>query len=67
MRDVPTRHFPSRRRAPEYNTLLLKSYNVPELTRDEVTATQAELFRCVHEEDGEMAKYKQHLAPAGAR
>ncbi len=59
--------FPIPQEDPEYNTLLLKSYNVPELTRDEVTATQAELFRCVHEEDGEMAKYKQHLAPAGAR
>ena len=43
---------------PEHNILLLKSYNVPELTRDAVRATPHELRRCIYETEGEKAKYK---------
>ena len=56
--------FPIPQEDPEYNTLLLKSYNVPELTRDAVTISQADLGRCVREQEGEMAKYRKQLAPA---
>ncbi|HBC28408.1 MAG TPA: hypothetical protein DC006_01740, partial [Prevotellaceae bacterium] len=52
---------------PEHNTLLLKSYNVPELTRDAVTISQADLGRCVREQDGERARYRKRLAPAPAK
>ncbi|HBE55817.1 MAG TPA: hypothetical protein DDW22_07505 [Prevotellaceae bacterium] len=52
---------------PEHNTLLLKSYNVPELTRDAVTISQADLGRCVRGQDGERARYRKHLAPAPAK
>ena len=42
---------------PEHNILLLKSYNVPELTRDAVRVSLSELHRCIYETDGEKAKY----------
>ena len=35
-------------RDPEQNLLLPKSYNVPELTRDAVRISEAELTKCVH-------------------
>lgn len=59
--------FPIPQEDPEYNTLLLKSYNVPELTRDAVTISQADLNRCVREQEPDMARYQQHLKPATAR
>ena len=42
---------------PEHNLLLLKSYNVPELTRDRVQVSEHELRRCIYETDGENARY----------
>lgn len=35
---------------PEQNILLLKSYNVPELTRDAVRISEAELRKCIYNE-----------------
>ena len=43
---------------PEYNVLLLKSYNVPELTRDAVTVSEKDLRQCIYETDGEKAQFK---------
>jgi len=43
---------------PEYNVLLLKSYNVPELTRDAVTVSEKALRQCIYETDGEKAQFK---------
>ncbi len=43
---------------PEYNILLLKSYNVPELTRDAVRITERDLRQCIYETEGKMAKFK---------
>lgn len=45
-------------RDPEYNILLLKSYNVPELTRDAVKVSQRDLQQCIYETDGTQATYK---------
>lgn len=42
---------------PEMNVLLLKSYNVPELTRNAVTIPTADLRSCIYGSDGENAKY----------
>ena len=44
---------------PEHHILLLKSYNVPELTKDAVKVNKDELFRCVYETEGDLAKYIQ--------
>ncbi len=44
---------------PEYNVLLLKSYNVPELTKNAVNIDQAGLHHCVYETEGENALYKR--------
>ena len=43
---------------PEWNILLLKSYNVPELSRDAVTISMQDLHRCIYETEGENAVYK---------
>lgn len=43
---------------PQWNRLLLKSYNVPELTRDAVRSTPEDLRACIYGTDGEKAKYK---------
>ena len=43
---------------PEWNILLLKSYNVPELSRDAVRITPQELRECIYETEGEKAVYK---------
>ena len=43
---------------PEHNTLLLKSYNVPELTRDAVHISPEKLRKCIYETEGEKATYK---------
>lgn len=42
---------------PEYTLLLLRSYNVPELTTDAVTITAGDLRECIYGGDGEKAKY----------
>lgn len=42
---------------PEHNILLLKSYNVPELTRDAVTIPESEIRQCIYNSDGENSKY----------
>ena len=42
---------------PEYTLLLLRSYNVPELTTDAVTIPASELRECIYDGDGEKAKY----------
>lgn len=43
---------------PEWNILLLKSYNVPELSRDAVTISPQDLRQCIYETEGENATYK---------
>ncbi len=43
---------------PEWNILLLKSYNVPELSRDAVRISMKDLHQCIYETDGENANYK---------
>ena len=43
---------------PEWNILLLKSYNVPELSRNAVGITEHDLHRCIYETEGELATYK---------
>ena len=43
---------------PEHNILLLKSYNVPELTRDAVDISESDFRQCIYETEGETAKYK---------
>lgn len=45
-------------RDPEHNILLLKSYNVPELTRDAVDISETDLRQCIYETEGELAKFK---------
>ena len=42
---------------PRHNVLLLKSYNVPELTRDAVRVSEPTLRECIYHTDGEQAKY----------
>ena len=43
---------------PEWNILLLKSYNVPELSRDAVRISPKELHKCIYDTEGENATYK---------
>jgi len=43
---------------PEYNILLLKSYNVPELTKSRVQVSIGTLMDCVYHDEGEKAKLK---------
>ena len=43
---------------PEWNILLLKSYNVPEMSRDAVRISMQDLRQCIYETDGENATYK---------
>lgn len=45
-------------RDPEYNLLLLKSYNVPELTRSAVRLSIEEMNHVVRHTEAEVAKYK---------
>lgn len=42
---------------PEMNILLLKSFNVPELTKDSVTISTADISKCIYETEAENAKY----------
>lgn len=43
---------------PDWNILLLKSYNVPEMTRDAVGISIQDLHHCIYETEGENAAYK---------
>lgn len=43
---------------PEWNVLLLKSYNVPELSRDAVHISPQALHQCIYETEAENATYK---------
>ena len=43
---------------PEWNILLLKSYNVPELSRDAVRISMQDLRQCIYDTEGENATYK---------
>ncbi len=43
---------------PEQNIMLLKSYNVPELTKDAVRISESSLRKCIYETEGETAKLK---------
>lgn len=43
---------------PRHNILLLKSYNVPELTRDAVRISAQDLKDCIYNTEPETAKYK---------
>ena len=45
-------------RDPEQNILLLKSYNVPELTRDAVRISESDLRQCIYTTEGTNAKFK---------
>lgn len=45
---------------PEWNILLLKSYNVPELSRDAVRISMQDLHHCIYETEGENAVYKEN-------
>ena len=42
---------------PEETLLLMRSYNVPELTTDPVRVSAKELRECIYNEEGEMSKY----------
>ena len=44
---------------PEHNVLLLKSYNVPELTRDAVRVTEQTLRKCIYYTEGTTATFKK--------
>ena len=48
---LPQRH-------PSHNVLLLKSYNVPELTRDAVTISERDLRQCIYETQGTPATFQ---------
>jgi hypothetical protein len=43
---------------PEWDILLLKSYNVPELSRDAVGISMEDLRQCIYETEGDNAIYK---------
>ena len=45
---------------PEWNILLLKSYNVPELSRNAVGISEHDLRQCIYETEGETAAYKKN-------
>lgn len=42
---------------PEMNILLMKSFNVPELTRDALTIPTDDIRKCIYETEAENAKY----------
>ncbi|MBO7069270.1 MAG: PD40 domain-containing protein [Bacteroidaceae bacterium] len=42
---------------PEMNVLLLKSFNVPELTKDAVSISTADITKCIYETEAVNAKY----------
>lgn len=49
---------------PEHDLLLLKSYNVPELTRDRVRTTPERLRRCIYGTETKHAQYRGPKADA---
>ena len=59
--------FPIPQEDPEHNTLLLKSYNVPELTKDAVAISPSDLYQCIHGQKGDLARYKKRLTPDAGR
>ncbi len=46
-------------RDPDYNTVLLKSYNVPELTKDAVQISTGKLNHIVYDTEAELASYEE--------
>ncbi len=42
---------------PDHDLLLLKSYNVPELTRDAVSISESDLRRCIYDTEGTEATF----------
>ncbi|MBO4662234.1 MAG: PD40 domain-containing protein [Bacteroidaceae bacterium] len=48
-------------RDPEHNILLLKSYNVPELTKNAVKVTPETLRKCIYETDGDTARFTGNI------
>lgn len=55
----PHKPFLLPQRDPEYNTLLLKSYNVPELTKSAVQVSIETLKHVIYHTDAEVATYEQ--------
>ena len=49
-------------RDPEYNLLLLKSFNVPEFSYNAVSISQAEMEHAIRFTEADMAAYKGHVA-----
>jgi len=54
-------------RDPEYNLLLLKSYNVPELTRTAIPITQEQMNHVIRHTESELATYIDEEAPQNAQ
>lgn len=50
-------------RDPEYNLLLIKSYNVPELSRNPIPITQEQMNHVIRHTESEIAKYIQTTNP----
>ena len=48
-------------RDPEYNLLLLKSFNVPELSRNAIPLSQDQMNHIIRFTDAELAAYKGHV------
>lgn len=48
-------------RDPEHNILLLKSYNVPELTRNAVKVSPKTLRKCIYETSGDTARFTGNI------
>jgi hypothetical protein len=48
-------------RDPEYNILLLKSYNVPELTKNAVNVSPGALRECIYETSGDTARFTGNI------
>ena len=53
-------------RDPEYNLLLLKSYNVPELTRTAIPITQEQMNHVIRHTESELATYIDEASPQNA-
>jgi hypothetical protein len=53
-------------RDPEYNLLLLKSYNVPELTRTAIPITQEQMNHVIRHTESELATYIDEVSPQNA-
>ena len=53
-------------RDPEYNLLLLKSFNVPELSRNAIPLGQEQMSHVILFTDAELATYKGHVAKSNS-